>query len=52
VCSSDLFLDPPKAGLHSLHGKSEGLLRLDQQDVVKGTNIRLDDIRRVAAQNR
>ncbi|MEQ1757842.1 MAG: hypothetical protein ABL986_05950 [Vicinamibacterales bacterium] len=46
------FLDPANGGIHSAHGKAEALLRLDQQDTVKGTTIRLDDIRRIAAKSR
>lgn len=45
------FLDPAQAGIHAPHGKAEALLRLDGRDMVKGTAIRLDDIRRVAAAN-
>jgi hypothetical protein len=46
------FLNPAKAGIHSAVGKGEGLLRLDPNDTVTGTSIRLDDIRRVASQGR
>lgn len=46
------FLDAPKGGLRAAHGNAEGLLKLNAQDTVQGTDIHLEDIRRVAAQNR
>ena len=42
------FLDETTSAVHSLHLRGQGILLLDEHDGVRGTNVRLDDIRRVA----
>jgi hypothetical protein len=42
------FLDGGNGAYHA-HLKGQGILKLDDQDVVRGTSLTLDEIRRVAA---
>ena len=43
------FLDPLTGGAHEPHLRGLGILKLDAQNMVKGTSLSLDEIRRVAA---
>ena len=45
------FLDESADGMTTPHLRGQGILKLDQSDVVRGSSLRLDDIRR-AAQSR
>ena len=45
------FLDQSADGMTTPHLRGQGILKLDQSDVVTGSSLRLDDIRR-AAQSR
>ena len=42
------FLDRGASGVHTLHRRGEGMLPLDENDVVRGSNARLNDIRALA----
>jgi hypothetical protein len=39
------FLDASSAGAFAPHLRGQGILRLDDRDVVRGSSLRLDDIR-------
>ena len=43
------FLEEAGGGVYRSHLRGLGILKLDDQDQVKGSSLRLDDIRRVAA---
>ena len=43
------FLDPVTGGAYQPHLRGQGILKLDAQNVVKGSSLSLDEIRRVAA---
>jgi hypothetical protein len=40
------FLDATPSGSHVPHLKGQGILKLDANNVVRGTSLRLDDVRR------
>jgi hypothetical protein len=42
------FLDAEEAGSHKPHLRGQGVLKLDSSNVVRGSSLRLDDIRRAA----
>ena len=42
------FLDAEEAGTHKPHLRGQGVLKLDSSNVVRGSSLRLDDIRRAA----
>jgi hypothetical protein len=42
------FLDKTESSVHSLHLRGQGMLMLDEHDAVRGTNVQVDDIRRLA----
>ena len=46
------FLNSTPSGSHVPHLKGLGILRLDSDNQIQGTNLRLDDIRRLAASAR
>jgi hypothetical protein len=47
------ILDPAEGGVYALHRRGLGILPLDDQDVVRGSTVRLGDIRtRVRGQDR
>jgi hypothetical protein len=41
------FLDPGSNGAHRPHRKSLGILKLDRENVVRGSSLHLEDIRRM-----
>jgi hypothetical protein len=43
------FLDRMSDGTFQPHLRGQGILKLDDQNFVKGTSLSLDEIRRVAA---
>jgi hypothetical protein len=43
------FLDSVNGGAYQAHLRGQGILKLDDQDFVKGSSLSLDEIRRVAA---
>lgn len=43
------MLDMKPSGGHEPHLKGQGILKLDSNNNIEGTNLRLDDIRRLAA---
>jgi len=43
------MLDRPAAGLRKPHLRGQGILKLNDNNVVVGSNVRLDDVRRNAA---
>ena len=44
-----LFLDQANRGGHVPHGRGLGILKLDATDHITGTNISLDDVRKMVA---
>ena len=46
------FFDPPRAGLHRPHRRGLGILELDRRDVVRGSSLHLDEVRRVVGGTR
>ena len=43
------FLDAAGNGVYQSHLRGQGILKLDDHDLVKGSSLQLDEIRRVAA---
>jgi hypothetical protein len=46
------FLESAERGVHTLHLRGQGILMLDDQNIVRGTRLRLDQIRSRARSHR